>query len=561
LSTRPRNELEPRVAGLILLVASAATATIVALAGQTAGAVASHPRDAATLLVLAFGLQAMSIQVYGRGSMSMSAVGLLAVGFQLGVGPAMTMAALAALVQWARSRGVLYKAVFDVGNFALTAGAGALVYHVVMLAGDSTPLRLCAATLAGIAYSGVNHGLLCAAIGLSEGQSIRHVWMERFHWARYHFLAWGPLALAASIAYDKLGIVGLLAFVLPPALMLVSWRDYLRRTSESVEEIRSANSGLELANADLHELFRFASGVAARAHDRTQLVGYAQDAISSLTGARVVFSTDADDDGSAIEVRAGDVFAGFLRIQEDDAFDRERWERLQPTIVPQLATAIESANLVERLRKVHLDTITALSRSMEAKDYYTGGHTERVAAISVALARRLGYEGAELEAVEIGALLHDIGKIGVPEHILHKPAPLDADEWEVVREHPVISDYILSEVDLPPIVRQIARSSHERIDGTGYPDRLAGDEIPLAARIVLVADALDAMTTDRPYRRGRPVWAALEELRVNAGTQFCAEVVAVLERVFEEEPDALEPQVRTSHSSRSQSHAQAAAGR
>jgi HD-GYP domain-containing protein (c-di-GMP phosphodiesterase class II) len=110
-------------------------------------------------------------------------------------------------------------------------------------------------------------------------------------------------------------------------------------------------------------------------------------------------------------------------------------------------------------------------------------------------------------------------------------------------------------------VRQIARSSHERIDGTGYPDGLVGDHIPLPARIVLVADALDALTTDRPYRRGRPVWAALEELRANAGTQFCATVVEVLERVFEEEPDALEPQVRTGRSGRSQAHAQAAAGR
>jgi putative nucleotidyltransferase with HDIG domain len=282
--------------------------------------------------------------------------------------------------------------------------------------------------------------------------------------------------------------------------------------------------------------------------------------ISSLTGGRVSISADGEGDESAVELRAGDVFAGFLRIEEDDGFDRDRWERLRPTIVPQLATAIDSATLVERLRKVHVDTITALSRSMEAKDYYTGGHTERVAAISVALARRLDYDGADLDAIEIGALLHDIGKIGVPEHILHKPGPLDEDEWEVVRQHPVISDYILSEIDVPPIVRQIARSSHERIDGAGYPDKLAGDEIPLPARIVLVADALDALTTDRPYRRGRPVWAALEELRANAGTQFCATVVAALERVFAEDPDALLPPVRPASATRPGPRAQVAAG-
>jgi putative nucleotidyltransferase with HDIG domain len=178
---------------------------------------------------------------------------------------------------------------------------------------------------------------------------------------------------------------------------------------------------------------------------------------------------------------------------------------------------------------------------MEAKDYYTGGHTERVAEISVTLARRLGYDGAELEAIEVGALLHDIGKIGIPEHILHKREPLDADDWSVIKEHPVISDYILSEIDLPPIVRQIARSSHERMDGAGYPDRLPGEQIPLPARIVFVADALDALTSDRPYRRGRPLWAALEELRSHGGTQFCPQVLEALQHVFEEEPGALEP--------------------
>ena len=108
-----------------------------------------------------------------------------------------------------------------------------------------------------------------------------------------------------------------------------------------------------------------------------------------------------------------------------------------------------------------------------------------------------------------------------------------------MKEHPVISDYILSEVDLHPIVRQIARSSHERIDGAGYPDALAGDEIPLAARIVLVADAFDALTSDRPYRRGRDTLRALEEIRANSGTQFCPRVLAALEQLYAEQPDIL----------------------
>jgi putative nucleotidyltransferase with HDIG domain len=200
---------------------------------------------------------------------------------------------------------------------------------------------------------------------------------------------------------------------------------------------------------------------------------------------------------------------------------------------------IELAESNERVRRTHLATIAALSKSMEAKDQYTGNHTERVAAVAVALARRLGYRGEELDAIEIGALLHDIGKIGIPERVLCKPGPLTDDEWGVIREHPVISDYILSEVDLHPFVRQIARWSHERIDGGGYPDGLAGNSIPLPARIALVADAFDALTSTRPYRTGRSVAAALEELRAHAGTQFCPLVVDALDQVWRQEPHIL----------------------
>jgi HD-GYP domain-containing protein (c-di-GMP phosphodiesterase class II) len=135
--------------------------------------------------------------------------------------------------------------------------------------------------------------------------------------------------------------------------------------------------------------------------------------------------------------------------------------------------------------------------------------------------------------------MHDIGKIGIPESILHKPGPLDNDEWIVMKRHPVISELILSEIDLSPIVLQIARSSHERMDGQGYPDGLAGEEIPLPARIVLVADAFDALTTDRPYRRARRPKAALEEIVANSGNQFCPQVVTALQRMYKEEPQVL----------------------
>jgi putative nucleotidyltransferase with HDIG domain len=176
---------------------------------------------------------------------------------------------------------------------------------------------------------------------------------------------------------------------------------------------------------------------------------------------------------------------------------------------------------------------------MKAKDPSMGDHTERVAAVAVAMARRLGYRGEELHAIQVGALLHDVGKIGIPESVLHKSGQLSDEEWEVMREHPVISDYILSEMDLHPFVRQITRWSHERIDGQGYPDGLAGNEIPLPARIALVADAFDALTSDRPYRAGGSVDEALDELRAHAGSQFCPRVVDALVQVCREEPHVL----------------------
>jgi diguanylate cyclase (GGDEF)-like protein len=190
-------------------------------------------------------------------------------------------------------------------------------------------------------------------------------------------------------------------------------------------------------------------------------------------------------------------------------------------------------------QRTYLETLAALSRSMQRGD--GTDRPEWVRRLSVELARTLGYRQEDLEAIEIGALLHDIGKSRVPERILNKPGPLTAAEWEEMRRQPVASDSMLAELELHPFVRQIARHTHERIDGTGYPDGLAGEEIPLPARIVLVADAFDALARDRPHRPARPVSEALDELRANAGTQFCPTVLAALESLLREQPERLHP--------------------
>jgi putative nucleotidyltransferase with HDIG domain len=542
-----RAERQPRdlgspVGAMITLAAMAASVLLVATSGQAIHAIRVERGTVGVFLLLALVYQLFSFELYGRGSMSVSAVGLLAAAFALPVGAAVAIAFTAAVSQWIRKRGLFHRAIFDAANYALSMGGAAALYSGLHPSNNLT--RLLVGTLAGIVYGVINHGLLCLAMSLSEGVGLREVWKERFHWARYHFLVFGPLAVALSIAYTKTGVVGVLAFALPPAVLVFSVRQYLERTRRAVEDVREANEELRIANAklaarneDLNQLFQFAGGLAAHAHDSAALLAYAEESLGRLTGAEIELSVGDELDGIALY--AGGARVGTVELHEGESFDGERWERLRDAILPQLATAVESAGLVEKIRKTHLDTIAALSRSMEAKDAYTGGHTERVSAVAVALARRLGYSGGDLSDIEIGALLHDIGKIGIPERIINKPGPLDDEEWKVMKEHPIISEYILSGVDLPKVVFEIARSSHERIDGKGYPDGLGGESIPLPARIVLVADALDALTSDRAYRRGRTLPAAMEEIRAHSGTQFCPQVVAALEQLYRDEPGFL----------------------
>jgi HD-GYP domain-containing protein (c-di-GMP phosphodiesterase class II) len=193
----------------------------------------------------------------------------------------------------------------------------------------------------------------------------------------------------------------------------------------------------------------------------------------------------------------------------------------------------ENRGLLASLSRGHLQLIRGLAQSIDAKDPYTAGHTSRVAQYSVRIAGALGLDDATRREIEHGALLHDIGKIGVPDAVLMKPGPLDDAEWEAMRQHPLVACAILDGVDLSPTVLSMVRHHHENLDGTGYPDHLIGDELPLAARIARVADAFDAMTSDRPYRDALTLSAARAELRRNVGTQFCPEIVDAFEDLID----------------------------
>ena len=193
----------------------------------------------------------------------------------------------------------------------------------------------------------------------------------------------------------------------------------------------------------------------------------------------------------------------------------------------QIAIALQNAEAYEKLDRMYLETVTALAAAMEAKDQYTASHADSLAAMAVAVGGRMGLTDAELRMLQYAAVLHDIGKIGIPGNILNKPAELTREEFDTMAQHTVIGERIISRIDyLVPIAR-IIRSAHERWDGNGYPDGHRGEEIPLASRILLVCDAFDAMTTDRPYRTALPTDEALSELARHASTQFDPRVVDV----------------------------------
>src|SRR5919206_1808430 len=175
----------------------------------------------------------------------------------------------------------------------------------------------------------------------------------------------------------------------------------------------------------------------------------------------------------------------------------------------------------QRIQELFLQGVQMLARALEAKDAYTRGHSIRVSQYAVGTASRLGFQGASLDGIRLGGELHDIGKIGTREAVLHKPTSLTPEEFKQITEHPALGERMLAPLahESPDVLR-IVRSHHERLDGRGFPDGLRGDNIPIEARIVAVADSFDAMTTRRPYREARPPVDAMRELRRVAGTQL-----------------------------------------
>lgn len=219
----------------------------------------------------------------------------------------------------------------------------------------------------------------------------------------------------------------------------------------------------------------------------------------------------------------------------------EEWLDFLHTLAGQAAIGIDNATLFDnmlrsnyRLTQAYNATIEGWSAALDLRDKETEGHTQRVTEITIRLAKRMGFPKPDLAHIRRGALLHDIGKMGVPDHILLKPDKLTDEEWAIMRKHPELAYHLLSPIQYLQEALDIPYCHHEKWDGTGYPRGLKGEEIPFSARIFAIVDVWDALTSDRPYRLAWPTDRALEYIRSLSGTHFDPRVVETFLEIIDQ---------------------------
>lgn len=252
---------------------------------------------------------------------------------------------------------------------------------------------------------------------------------------------------------------------------------------------------------------------------------------------RVIAWTNHEEASFITEMIAAGAFGYLLKgIPPDEFVESLRWAAQGQSVLSRDLTSAVMTELgrlyrhaeqrAEELHDSYLSTVQALAAALETKDDQTGNHAKRVRDYAAILARAFDPGLLEEESLVFGFLLHDVGKIGIPEQILMKPGPLDDEEWTIMRQHPALGAKILESASfLSPHALEVVMSHHERWDGNGYPNRLAKDEIPIGARLFSVVDTFDAMTSDRPYRKGMDALTAVEEIKRCSGSQFDPQIV------------------------------------
>ncbi len=317
--------------------------------------------------------------------------------------------------------------------------------------------------------------------------------------------------LVSTLDDDQQVLRDVAASVIPPARLNMIAEEYRLKSFPATRRVIETGEPIEISisDPDCDEAER--AFLAEIGFPRVLICRMAVNgrAIGTIEVFRLADRGFREDDGHQVEVLA--------------AFAANSYSRIQ---------------LAAKLDAHYTETISALMSALEARDPYTQAHTSRIRDMAVALAVGLQVPSDIRRAVKLGAILHDVGKIGIPDAILLKPGPLTDEEWVIMRAHPAIGERMLGNIDFINPALPIIRHHHERWDGRGYPDGIAGERIPVGACIVAVCDALDAMTSDRPYRPGMTIEAACDELLVCAGAQFdptCAALlVDVVSRIGEE---------------------------
>ncbi len=238
----------------------------------------------------------------------------------------------------------------------------------------------------------------------------------------------------------------------------------------------------------------------------------------------------------AVPIKVREKVVGVLEAvnkQGDEKFNRDDLS-LFSSLANQVAIALDNARLYQELEETFFQTAESLAEAIEKRDPYTGGHTQRVTLYSQGIARQLHLQDPEKKWLKIAAVLHDIGKIGIEDQILRKPGELNPEEFEIIKRHSHMGAEIIEHVRQLREIATAVKCHHEQMDGLGYPTGMKGDEIPILAKIVAVADAYDAMTTDRPYRKAIEKEAAIEELKRCSGTQLDRDVVEAFIRAYGE---------------------------
>lgn len=401
-----------------------------------------NPIGLAVFAVLAIFAELFQVNVYGFNTVSVSVAVIFASGLIASLPGVAVTSAVVALTHYFRAHPQLHQTLFNWATHVIAGTVPALTTYMLGLrfGAENLPMLLAEAVILGLLYYTIDTGLIAIAIGLSEKQGLWRTWHAQFRWLIYHYVALCIMGMFLAMAFQTLGLPGVIVFALPPFMMYYAQKQYVERTEESTRELQRMNQELTRANQEI--------------------VG-ANRSIKDLS---------------------------------DELF-------------------------------------LVLAKIIDARDPFVSSHTTKVADYAVAIAGELGLPASRVESIRQAALLHDIGKIGVSEQILHKPAKLTGEEYQIIKIHTSLGAELLETCQGLRHLAPIVKHHHEWWNGTGYPDNLQGEAIPVESRILAVCDAVEAMASDRPYSRARSLEEIIAELRRCAGTQFDPLIVEKFVRV------------------------------